>query len=148
VPAGDGAPTPAGRGQTILVVDDDTAVLRFLLKTLAQHGYAPIGASDPQRALHLAATTEQPIDLLIVDVIMPVIGGFRLAEMLGPPPRILYVSSYDRDDLGWDGAPGHIKAFLPKPITSPRLLDSVQTVLAADPPPVHPHEHPATIAPN
>lgn len=128
----------AGRGETILVVDDDTNVLRLLVRALKQRGYNPVSAATPEEALALARRLGAAVDLLIVDVIMPAMSGFRLAEMLAAAHsaiRVLYISGYSRDDVDWQGVPGGTKAFLPKPFTIDRLLEAVRALIDAPAPP-------------
>lgn len=134
IPAGTDHSDHTGHGEIILVVDDDAAVLRVLMRTLKLRGYNPLGASDPQQALAIALGLSEPVDLMIVDVIMPGMSGFRLVEMIAErqtAPRVLYISGYGRDDVDWTGVPGEVRAFLPKPITIERLLESVHAALFA-----------------
>jgi CheY-like chemotaxis protein len=61
----------AGNSATILLVDDDEAVRRFVERTLQQHGYHVIEASNGAEALKIASAYGKTIDLLLTDVIMP-----------------------------------------------------------------------------
>lgn len=128
------SPARRGSGEVVLVVDDDAAVLRVLMKTLKMRGYSPIGAADPHDALAIAVGVQEPIALVIVDIIMPAMSGFRFVEMFEQrlaATRVLYISGYQRDDVDWSGVPGAVKAFLPKPITVERLMESVHSMLHA-----------------
>jgi diguanylate cyclase (GGDEF)-like protein len=121
-----------GRGELVLVVDDDPAVLRTLARALRRRHYRPIEATDPAHALTLARNLGQPVDLVISDVVMPGMSGFRLVEMLmGIQPRLraLYISGYSRDEVQWAGVPGTIKSFLPKPISLDSLAAAVRHIL-------------------
>lgn len=123
-----------GRGETLLVVDDDPNVLQLVVRALAQRGYRVERAGSADEALEVVRRIGRPIDLLVVDVIMPAMSGFRLVEMLGHVDgsrRVLYMSGYSRDDVEWSGVPGQVKAFLPKPFTLEQMLESVRAVLDA-----------------
>lgn len=142
--ASDGGDPGDGNGELILVVDDDPAVLRTLSRGLLRRRYQPIEASDPVRALQIVRGLDEPLDLVITDVVMPQMSGFRLVEMLlevQPDLRALYISGYSSEEVRWSGVPGRVKAFLPKPISLDALRRSVGAILAA------PDPSPATEAP-
>jgi diguanylate cyclase (GGDEF)-like protein len=118
-----------GRGEVVLVVDDDPAVLKTLSRALRRRRYRPIEAADPARALTIVRDLDQPVDLVISDVVMPGMSGFRLVEMLmeiQPSLRALYISGYSSDEVQWSGVPGTIKSFLPKPISLDGLAAAVR----------------------
>jgi len=70
------ATQPAGRGyETILVVEDDPAVLEMTTRMLAGQGYAVLAARSPLEAIRLAGESAAEIHLLMTDVIMPVMNG-------------------------------------------------------------------------
>lgn len=128
-PAGDPNAAMDGRGELVLVVDDDPAVLKTLARALRRRRYRPIEATDPAHALTIARNLDQPVDLVISDVVMPGMSGFRLVEMLmdiQPRLRALYISGYSRDEVQWSGVPGTIKTFLPKPISLDGLAAAVR----------------------
>lgn len=118
-----------GQGELVLVVDDDAAVLRTLARGLRRRRYQPIEATDPGHALTIARGLDEPIDLVITDVVMPGMSGFRMVEMLmevQPRLRALYISGYAADEIRWAGVPGTVKAFLPKPISLDALAAAVR----------------------
>ena len=136
---GAGAPPTPGRGELVLVVDDDAAVLRTLGKTLRRRGYRALEAVGAEAALRLASELMEPIDLVVTDVVMPDMSGFRLVEMLmevQPELRALYISGYSSEEVRWSGVPGVVKAFLPKPISIHDLVAAVRSSLDA---PIDPH---------
>jgi diguanylate cyclase (GGDEF)-like protein len=121
-----------GNGELILVVDDDPAVLRTLSRGLMRRRYQPIEADGPLKALQIMRGLDDPVDLVITDVVMPEMSGFRLVEMLleiQPQLRALYISGYTRDDVRWSGVPGQVTAFLPKPISLDALTTATRRTL-------------------
>ena len=87
----------AGNPGTILLVDDDEAIRRFIRRILTENGFDVVEASDGAKALEVASAYAGPIHLLLTDVIMPKMNGLALAERLSqtrPDIRLLYMSGY------------------------------------------------------
>ena len=87
---------PRGRGETILIVEDDATVRLIISDALKDLGYAILVASDARDAIPLLQS-EQRIDLLVSDVILPHINGRKLAQIARasrPNLRVLFVSGY------------------------------------------------------
>ncbi|MFW6205798.1 MAG: HD domain-containing phosphohydrolase, partial [Gemmatimonadota bacterium] len=134
VVVGSGLEDTDGDGELVLVVDDDPAVLRTLSRGLLRRRYQPIEATDPFKALQIVRGLNEPVDLVITDLVMPGMSGFRLVEMLmevQPEIRALYISGYSADEVRWSGVPGKVKSFLPKPISLDALTSAVRQVLSA-----------------
>src|ERR1700730_8601825 len=90
------ADTPRGRGEIILVVEDDATVRSIISDALKDLGYNVLLAADSRPAITLLQS-DQPIDLLVSDVVLPHVNGRKLAEMartLRPNLRVLFVSGY------------------------------------------------------
>jgi PAS domain S-box-containing protein len=88
--------TPRGRGETILVVEDDATVRLIMGDALQDLGYAVLVAPDARAAIPLLQS-DRRIDLMISDVILPHINGKKLAETaraLRPHLKVLFVSGY------------------------------------------------------
>jgi two-component system, cell cycle sensor histidine kinase and response regulator CckA len=121
---------PEGRGERILLVDDDPGVSLVAERLLQRGGYEVACASDGTRAL--ALMERQTFDLLITDVVMPEMSGSQLAREAvsrhGPMP-ILFISGYPDDDVLTEEIAASYARFLPKPFTRVRLLRSVRDVL-------------------
>ncbi|GAB4201788.1 MAG: hypothetical protein OHK0013_14220 [Sandaracinaceae bacterium] len=127
---------PGGRGETVLVAEDDARLRELVVHTLEAHGYRTIVAEDGLAGLERAKEETGPIDLLLTDVMMPRKGGRELAEALvadRPGLRVLYVS-------GYAGQPGleHVlrdagESFLGKPFSPEDLLAKVREVLDREP---------------
>ena len=92
---------PEQVSETILVVDDDPTILSLIHEMLAQHGYTVLVAATAEEALRfLQVSPEQWVHLAVLDIVMPVMDGFELAERLReirPTIPILYMSAYSDD---------------------------------------------------
>jgi PAS domain S-box-containing protein len=127
------APAAAGGGETVLVVEDEEAVRRMAVRTLAARGYRVLEACDAEQAL-----ASEPgwgrIDLLVTDVVMPGAGGRELAAALGarrPGLRLLYISGYTDDEVTRRGLLDSGVPFLEKPFEAEGLARRVREVLDA-----------------
>jgi PAS domain S-box-containing protein len=110
--------------QTILVVEDDAALLQVTHRSLEEVGYAILAARSPAEAIHISESHLGPIHLMVTDVIMPGMSGDKLASYLAalrPEMRVLYVSGYTDDTIVHHGVLEPGLAFLQKPF-SPRTL--------------------------
>jgi CheY-like chemotaxis protein len=119
-------------GETVLVVDDDAAVLNLLGRVLLGAGYRVLEAKGAEEAM-AHAESSRAIDIVVTDIVMPGISGFRLVEMLAerrPELKALYISGYSEDEIEWGGVPGASKAFLSKPLGPKDLVDAVRRVAA------------------
>ncbi len=79
--------------QTILVIDDDPDIRTVAQVALAGLGYIALDTDDPQKALRIAK--EQPVDLLLTDVVMPPMKGTELADRVqavSPTTKVLLMS--------------------------------------------------------
>jgi diguanylate cyclase (GGDEF)-like protein len=136
--SGSGIPKPGdprrGRGELVLVVDDDPAVLRILARSLERMGYAVLEAEGPEQGLQVARGLREPLDLVITDVVMPAMSGFRFVELLEeqrPGLRTIYTSGYNDSDLDWSDVPGAVRRFLQKPVPMDTLASAVREALDA-----------------
>ena len=88
--------TPRGQGETILVVEDDTTVRLIISEVLEELGYDVLVASDARPAIPLLQS-DQRIDLMVSDVVLPHINGRKLAEIARvsrPDLKVLFVTGY------------------------------------------------------
>jgi two-component system cell cycle sensor histidine kinase/response regulator CckA len=130
------APTPTtARGtETLLLVEDETAVRAIAKRMLESHGYRVLDAAGGEHALRIAEEFPEPIDLLVTDVIMPNMPGNRLAAQLRasrPETRVLYVSGYTDNSISHHGVLDEGVAFLQKPFSHETLSRKVREVLDA-----------------
>ncbi len=131
--AADGPPAAVidvrGGRERVLVVEDDDHVRHFTRRVLTDGGYQVTEAPSGAAALVLVRAGEVP-DLVITDVLMPVMGGVELAERLrevAPQVPVLFISGY-AEDPGLQRMAGEVP-FLPKPFTPPDLLGAVRRAL-------------------
>jgi signal transduction histidine kinase len=120
-----------GRGETILVAEDEPAVLRVVIRILERNNYSVLAAPNGTDALALAA--DHGFDLLLTDVVMPGISGLELAKQVRqthPEASVLFMSGYIPDLAG----PGHSlpanTGLVQKPFTERALLEAVRTAIA------------------
>jgi CheY-like chemotaxis protein len=118
----------------IWIIDDD-AWMRSLLKAmLEEEGYALWDTGDASQAIERftsASTTERP-DVILTDVIMPVMTGMRMIDQIAkisPDLRVIYMSGYVQSVIDWQGPPASVVTFLGKPIARDVLREAVQTML-------------------
>jgi two-component system, cell cycle sensor histidine kinase and response regulator CckA len=119
------------RRQTILVVDDEDDIRAVVRQMLTADGYLVLDAEDPNQALRLAG--QQHVDLLLTDVVMPLMRGTELAQRLlavVPSAKVLLMSAYKVAEIAASGHP-----FLAKPFTPDVLRERVREILRDEPSP-------------
>jgi CheY-like chemotaxis protein len=128
-------PLPGG-SETILLVEDESAVRQLSRQLLEARGYTVITAAHGEEALRLAEAHAGGIDLLLTDVVMPGMGGGQLAEVIRerrPEIKILLVSGYSGEALNRHGGVTPGMNLLPKPFTVISLAVKVREVLDEPP---------------
>ncbi|MBI4557340.1 MAG: response regulator [Candidatus Hydrogenedentes bacterium] len=136
-PASAVAPRSNGH-EMILLVEDEPLVRAIVSRTLAGHGYKVIEAHDGDHALTLSQARDEPIDLLLTDVILPHMNGREVAERIRaqrPGIKVLFMSGYTGHAVSGSSALG-LEDFLAKPFTPETLAHKVRSVL--DRPRPHP----------
>ena len=123
---------PGKRTETILVVEDDDDVRAYTVEILRELGYRVIEAHDGDAALRLLERQEQPVQLLLTDVVMPAMPGSELADRardLQPGLKVLFTSGYTRDAIMRDGRLEAGVDLLSKPFTYVSLAEKVRDLL-------------------
>lgn len=126
--------TPAGQGETILLVEDDLQFLRLSQKLLQGLGYNLLTANTPGEALKLAAEYTDRIHLLVTDVIMPEMDGRELMERvtaLCPQIKHMFMSGYTADVIKHRGMLDESVRLLNKPFSKKDLAAAVRMALDA-----------------
>ncbi len=125
---------PAGRGEVVLVVEDEPDVRRMAERILAKGGYSVIGTGGGEEALDVCKA-DQPIHLLLTDVIMPGMLGTELVERiraLRPELGVIFMSGYSHEVLAPEAlAEQNGTAFIEKPFNAAELLQAVRGLLDA-----------------
>ena len=123
----------APRGtETILVVEDEPALLKLVQFVLESQGYRVITTADGTTALAAAHSRNERIDLLLTDVVMPGMSGREVAEAfrkLWPNLKVLYASGYTSDTVIRYGVESEGSAFIEKPFTPLALARKVRQTL-------------------
>jgi signal transduction histidine kinase len=123
-----------GRGETVLVVEDEPAVREITARILRRGGYSVLAAASGPEALSLI--TGREFDVLLTDLVMPEITGMELAQRVQqahPGVAVLFMSGYSQDVLGPRGALEEGVPLIQKPFAATELLKAVRAVIAARP---------------
>ncbi len=118
--------------ETILLVEDDEAMLDLSKMILENLGYTVLGARTPGHAIRFVEEYTGDIDLLITDVVMPEMNGRELAEKLkavSPELKCLYMSGYTAEVITHRGILDEGVGFIQKPFGSDDLAAKVRRVL-------------------
>jgi CheY-like chemotaxis protein len=122
-----------GGGETILVVEDEPAMLEVTRRILAGNGYEVLVAGSGREALTLVEQHAGTIDVLLTDVVMPEMLGKEVAErvtVLRPGIRVLFMSGYAQPVIGAMGDIAGGREIIDKPFTEAALLDRLRVLLA------------------
>ena len=138
--APDVAETPAAPARSlsgmerVLLVEDEAPVRAIAQDTLVGHGYTVLEARDVGDALRIAREEGRRIDLLLTDVVMPVMNGMTLAEQIRqmhPETKVLYMSGYSDDAIVGHKGLEPETSLLQKPFTPTELARRVRETLDA-----------------
>ena len=122
-----------GKGEIILVVEDDVPVRELACMALKKRGYNVIEAANGPEAIEAWKKSPEPIELLLTDMVMPngMSGGELARELMerNPKLKIIYTSGYSPEILKQDSLLAQGINFLPKPYDLPALLKAVRLCL-------------------
>ena len=124
-----------GRGETILVAEDDDGVRSYVMTALRELGYRVLEASDATVALETIGQSNMRVDLLLSDVVMPGMNGRELANRaraLQPNIRVLFMTGYSQDAFVHQGRLDPDIELIEKPFRSERLAARVRATLDAE----------------
>jgi len=134
-PEGAEAALPAHGHETVLLVEDESAILALGTRILERLGYQVLAASTPGKAIRLAEEHSGEIQLLITDVVMPEMNGRDLAKRLlslYPNLKRLFMSGYTADVIAHHGVLEEGVHFLQKPFSMKQLEIDVREALEQD----------------
>lgn len=128
------SPPPTGQ-ETVLLVEDEHAILNMVSTILSKQGYSVLQANTPTEAIRLADGHDGTIGLVITDVIMPEMNGKDLVNRLmsrNPRLKCLYMSGYTADVISRHGVLDEGVNFIQKPFSLPALAGRVRQVLDSE----------------
>ena len=126
------AAAPRGRGETILLVEDETSLQELAGRILIRNGYQVRAARTAAEAPTIAGDADQPIDLLLTNVVMPEMLGNEVARRvraIRPALPVLYMSGYAQPVLDTHGAFADQIDLLEKPFAEATLLTRVRRAI-------------------
>lgn len=124
--------TPGHR--TVVVVDDEDIVRALVARSLREAGYRVLQASHGAAAIALLEVEAAAVDLVICDLVMPVVGGREVAGWMRehcPRVPLLFISGYPRTYLEAHDLFDPTVPMLRKPFLPSRLLEAVEELAAA-----------------
>ncbi len=123
---------PYGRGETILLAEDEPAVMEITKSILKELNYTVIAAGSPSEAISASEEYSGNIDLLITDVIMPEMNGRELSakiEAKRPGTKTLFMSGYTADVIARQGIINEGVSFIQKPFSMRDIALKLKAVL-------------------
>jgi len=126
---------PRGRGELILVVDDEAAVRSITQQTLEAFGYRALVAADGAEALSLYSQHQAEVAAVLTDMMMPVMDGpatIQVLKRMNPALKIIAASGLANEGGAARAAGMGVKHFLPKPYTAQSVLTTLRQALDAD----------------
>jgi PAS domain S-box-containing protein len=126
---------PTGHGETILIVDDELAIREVAKVVLSKSGYKVLAADDGPSALALFMQKSKEIDVVLTDVVMPIMSGMVLARTLRKmdvKAKVIVSSARDSDYNPGELTEIGVQGCLDKPYSRATLLRAVHRVLHND----------------
>jgi PAS domain S-box-containing protein len=121
-------------GETILVVEDDPAVLEYIVEVLKELDYHVVQASDGKAALRHVEDESLRIDLLLTDVVMPGMSGRQVADAvrrIRPTLKVLFMTGYSQNAIVHQGRLDPGVQLIQKPLSQAQLATRIRDVLDA-----------------
>jgi DNA-binding NtrC family response regulator len=125
---------PVGRGQTVMIVDDERALVALAEESIAQLGYEPVGFDSSVAALRAYREAPDRFDAVVTDESMPELSGTELAHeirRLRPTVPIILMSGHGSLELAQRGTQIGINELLLKPVHSRNLAESLARVFGS-----------------
>jgi two-component system cell cycle sensor histidine kinase/response regulator CckA len=137
--------TRAVRAETVLVVEDESALRTLVERVLARAGYIVLTADNASEAVEVFEQHQGCVHLLLTDVVMPEMNGKQLADLLAlqaPHLRVLYMSGYTDEAIFHRGVLTSGTHFISKPFNPAQLTRMVRKVLDDAPTTDQPNQKP------
>jgi DNA-binding response OmpR family regulator len=125
---------PTNGTETVLIVEDVIGLRRLITRTLESAGYKVLTAASGDEALRLLEQYQNPVHLMVTDVVMPGMSGRDLAERLDrtrPEMKVLYMSGYTDDVIVRYGVLEDGMPFVSKPFGTVELIRTIREILDA-----------------
>lgn len=132
IDAEDREQTPTGRGETIMVVDDEEDLREMAKRIFEKKGFRVLLAADGDAAIRLLKKHRDTVNLIILDLILPGKDGthvYRKLRERSKDAKIILTSGYTRDVAIQNLIENEAEAFIPKPWEIPALLKETCRVL-------------------
>jgi CheY-like chemotaxis protein len=129
------ADIPEGRGEVILIVEDEISILKLTERILQNLGFTTLTAENPSKALSLVKDRTAEINLLMTDVVMPEMNGKELSDQLReiyPGLRTLFMSGYTTDVIADRGVLDKNVNFIQKPFSKKDLATKIHGILQSE----------------
>lgn len=123
---------PKGKGELILVVDDELAIREITKTSLETYNYQVLTASDGIEAIALYAQQKDEISVVLTDMMMPSMDGqttIRTLHKINPQVKIIAMSGFASNGTVAQASGTGVKAFLSKPYTAKELLKTINGVI-------------------
>ena len=124
--------SPRGQGETILLVDDEANILEMASRLLDNANYKVITASNAKDAIELYEKHRDKIRLVLLDMIMPEMGGIRCLEVLrtmDPNVKVLIITGYTESGMTQELKDAGAGDFILKPFDTPQLLEKIRKII-------------------
>jgi len=124
-----------GGDETILLVDDEEYIRDLGVELLTDAGYKVLTATNGEEGLELYRQKRENIDLVILDLVIPGMGGKKCYEeilKINPKSKILIVSGYSANGPGKEAIKAGAKGFVGKPFDVSHLLETIREILDED----------------
>lgn len=123
---------PLGRGETVLVVDDEASIREITRSTLETYGYKALTACDGAEAVSIYSIHRDEVKVIIMDMTMPIMDGqmsIRALRRIDPNVRVIFVSGFKEASKLAEAYTRETDVFLSKPFTAEVLLKTLRDVI-------------------
>ena len=127
---------PRDAGKTILLADDEDIILEILQEILHRSGYNTLTAENGEQAIEVFKKHRARIDLVILDMHMPGMGGYdclKELRIIDPEIKVIIASGYAVDRKFKEDLKSGLFSFIPKPYRRTDILRAIREALDLDP---------------